>query len=61
MPVAFDPDAVIDALAPMLGIEVADTFRPGVRQNLEATAKIAQAVLEFELPDEAEAAPVFTA
>lgn len=61
MPAAFDPDAVIDALAPMLGIEVTDAFRPGIRQHLEATVRIAQAVLEFAMPDEAEAAPVFSA
>lgn len=54
-----EADRVIDAMAVLLGLEIEDEFRPGVRFHLLSTARVAQAVLDFELPDEAEPAPVF--
>ena len=54
-----EADRLIDAMAVLLGLDVEEEFRPGVRLHLLATARIARAVLEFELPDEAEPAPVF--
>lgn len=56
-----EADRVIDALAVLLGLEIEDELRPGVRLHLLSTARIAQSVLDFELPDDAEPAPVFQA
>ena len=53
-----EADRVIDAMAALLGLEIEDEFRPGVRFHLVNTARV---VLDFELPDEAEPAPVFEA
>ena len=36
-------------------------WQPAVKANLEVTLKHAALVAEFELPDDAEPAPVFTA
>ena len=60
MPHEFDADTVIDAMAPLLGLTIAEDYRPGVKFHLENTARIAAVVLTFELDDEAEPAPVFT-
>jgi hypothetical protein len=54
-----EADRLIDAMAVLLDLEIDEEFRPGVRLHLLTTARIAQAVLAFELPDEAEPAPVF--
>ena len=56
-----EADRVIDAMAALLGLEIEDEFRPGVRFHLLNTARVARAVLDFELPDDAEPAPVFEA
>ncbi len=61
MPNDFDPDAVLDAMAPQLGLTIADAYRPGVRLHLENTARIAAGLLTFDLDDDVEPAPVFTA
>ena len=55
----FDPEAVIDAMAPMLGLTVEAAARPAVAANLAATARFAALVLAVALDDEAEPAPVF--
>ena len=57
----FEPEAVIDALAPLLGVEIAPEYRLGVATNLRVTAALAKLVLEFPLGDESEPAPVFHA
>ena len=57
----FDPEAVIDAMAPLLGLTVADEYRRGVAANLAVTARLAALVMEFPLGDHAEPAAVFTA
>ena len=54
-----DSDAFIEACAPLLGIEVSEAARPGVKLNLEIAARLAPLVLDFPLDDEAEPAPVF--
>lgn len=56
---SFDPDALIDAMAPMLGLTVEEAYREGVRQNLEVAAKAMDLVASAPLEDEAEPAPVF--
>lgn len=58
-PAPFDPEAVIDAMAPLLGLRIAPDYRPGIVLNLEATARFAAIVLAMTLDDEAEPAPVF--
>ena len=57
----FDPDAVIDAMGPLLGFDITDEYRASVKLHLENTVRFAQLVLEFPLGDEAEPAPVFVA
>jgi hypothetical protein len=55
----FDPEAVIDAMAPLLRLAIAPEYRPGVVANLQVTAALAKLVLDFPLDDHAEPAPVF--
>ncbi len=56
----FDPDRVIDALAPLLGLTIAPEQRAGVAANLRIAAGMAALVLEEPIGDHAEPAPVFT-
>jgi hypothetical protein len=58
---SFDPEAVIDAMAPLLGLTVEAEYRPGVVANLEVTAKHALLVMSFPLGDHEEPAAVFAA
>ena len=60
MSAAFDPEAVIDALAPLLGLTVPAEARAAVATNLRIAAAMAELVLERPLGDHAEPAPVFT-
>jgi hypothetical protein len=54
-------EAFMDASAALLGLEIAPEWRDGVRGNLAMTFRLGGMVGDFELPDEAEPAPVFTA
>ena len=54
-------DAFIDASAVALGLVIKPEWHPAVRANLEVTFRLAALVSDFELADEAEPAPVFTA
>lgn len=56
----FDPDAVIDAMAPLLGLAIAQAYRPGIAANLAVTAKLAALVMSFPLDEREEPAAVFT-
>jgi hypothetical protein len=56
----FDPDAVIDAIAPFLGLPIEPDFRPGIVANLRGIARHAE-LLDLPLDDRAEPAPVFGA
>jgi hypothetical protein len=56
-----DLDAFIDASSVVLGLTIAPEWRAAVRTNLAITFRLAAVVEEFELPDEAEPAPVFMA
>jgi hypothetical protein len=58
-PKEFDADAVIDAMAAMVGLVVEPEYRPGVTAHLNAARAIAADVLAFETDDEAEPAPVY--
>jgi hypothetical protein len=54
-------DDFIDAAAAALGLPIAPEWKPGIKANLQVTLRVAAMVAEFELPDEAEPAPVFEA
>ena len=56
---AFDPEAVIDALSPLLGLAVPPERRAGVAANLRIAAAMAALVLDEPVGDHAEPAPVF--
>ena len=57
-----DPlDDLIDASARALKLPVEPAWKPTIRFNLGVTLKLAAYVEAFELPDEAEPAPVFRA
>ena len=57
-----DPvDDLIDASAAALDLPIAPEWKPGIKSNLQVTLRVAATVAEFELPDEAEPAPVFEA
>ena len=59
-PVPFDPEAVIDAMAPLLGFNILLDHRAGVAANLRIAAAMAALVLDPPIGDHAEPAPVFT-
>jgi Protein of unknown function (DUF4089) len=54
-------DDYIDVVAKALALSVEEAWRPAVRANLEISLRLARLVDEFALPDETEAASVFTA
>lgn len=54
-----DPAAYVDQMAIALALPIAPEYRLGVIDNVARIATIAQLVLEFPLPDEIVAAPVF--
>ena len=56
----FDPEALIDAMAPLLGLDLQVGYRAGVATNLRIAAAMAALVLAEPIDDEAEPAPVFT-
>ena len=56
-----DADAIIDAMAPLLGLAIEPAWREAVATNLRVVANAARLVLEFPLEDELEPAPVFRA
>jgi hypothetical protein len=54
-------EAFMDASAVVLGLTIEPAWRAAVRTNLLVTFGLGQIVRDFELPDESEPAPVFTA
>ncbi len=54
-------DAFIDSNAGLLGLSVAPEWRKPVRDNLRVTLRMGALVDAFDLPDDAEPAPVFRA
>ena len=54
-------DAWLDAAAVLLGIAVASEWRDAIRLHLGVTREMAQLVMDFPLPDDADPAPVFRA
>jgi hypothetical protein len=56
-----DLDAWLDADAGLLGITVATEWRDAVKLHLRITRDLAHRVLDFQLADDADPAPVFRA
>jgi hypothetical protein len=57
-----DPlDDFIDAAARALDLPVEPQWRPAIKTNLDVTLRLGALVAAFELPDEAEPAPIFGA
>jgi 1-carboxybiuret hydrolase subunit AtzG-like len=54
-------DQLIDASAAALALPIEPAWKPAIRANLAVTLRLAHVVAEFELPDEAEPAPIFEA
>jgi hypothetical protein len=54
-------DKLIDASTAALGLSIDPNWKPTIKANLQVTLLLAASVAEFELPDEAEPAPVFEA
>ena len=57
----FDPEALIEAMAPLLGLVIDPAFRPGIVTNLGVTARFAAIVLDAPGDAEDDQAPVFVA
>lgn len=55
----FDPEAVMDAMAPLLGLEIPAEYRAGIATNLKVTARFAALLLSEPIEDHAEPAAVF--
>ena len=55
----FDAEAHADHMATVMELTIRPEWRPTVVANLAATARIAELVIAFPLPDEIEPAPVF--
>ncbi len=60
-PTAEEAERLIDAMAPLVGIELADEYRPGVVLNLQIALRLAALVAAADLGDHDEPAPVFEA
>lgn len=54
-----DPDAMIDAMAPLLGLPVAAADRAVVAAHLRIARRMADALGDVPLPDAADPLPVF--
>jgi hypothetical protein len=54
-------DDFITATADALALPIDPAWRPAVRTHLEITFRLGKQVEEFDLPDDAEPAPVFRA
>jgi hypothetical protein len=57
----FDPEAVVDAMAPLLGLTLTPESRAQTLVHLRIAAEQAETLLSVPLDDRQEPAPVFTA
>lgn len=55
----FDAEAFMAATAAAMNLTIASEWKPAVLDNLVRSRQIAQAVLDFPLPDTVEPASVF--
>ena len=58
---AFDPEVVVDAMAPLLGLTLTPESRAQTIVHLRIAAEQAEKLLSVPLDDQQEPAPVFTA
>lgn len=54
-----DPDALIDAMAPLVGLTIAPEYRVGVAAHLSAAIAAARLMADWPQEDHTEPAPVF--
>ena len=54
-------DDLISATADALALPIDPAWKPAVRMHLEITLRLGKLVEDFDLPDDAEPAPVFRA
>jgi hypothetical protein len=54
-------EALVDSAAEVLALPIEPEWKPAIRANLQVTLRLAAVVAEFELPEDAEPAPVFEA
>lgn len=57
----FDPEAAVDAMAPLLGLTLTPESRAQTLVHLRIAAEQAEKLLSVPLDDQQEPAPVFTA
>jgi hypothetical protein len=58
---SFDPEAMVDAIAPLLGLTLTPESRAQTLVHLRIAAEQAEKLLSIPLDDQQEPAPVFTA
>ena len=58
---SFDPEAMVDAMAPLLGLTLTPESRAQTIVHLRIAAEQAEKLLSVLLEDQEEPAPVFTA
>jgi hypothetical protein len=58
---AFDPEAMVDAMAPLLGLTLTPESRAQTIVHLRIAEEQAEKLLSVPLDDQQEPAPVFTA
>jgi hypothetical protein len=58
---AFDPEAVVDAMGPLLGLTLTPESRAQTITHLKIAAEHARKLLSVPLSDQEEPAPVFRA
>ncbi len=56
-----DLDDLVLAGTRALGLPIEEAWKPGIRAHLEVSLRLAARIVEFDLPDEIEPAPVFEA
>ena len=56
----FDADAIIEAMAPLLGLAVGDSSLAAVKTHLDIAGRYAALLEEAAIGDHDEPAPVFT-
>ncbi len=54
-------EAYMDAAAAVLGLRIAPEWRGAVRANLAVTFRLGGLILDLDIPDEADPAPVYRA
>ncbi len=59
-PNSFDPEPVVDAMLPLLGLSVTPESRAQTIVHLQIAAELAQQLLSLSFDNQEEPAPVFT-